>query len=185
MDGLSHVSLTGVPGFCGKVRSSSLIQFHSTESFPANEVIVSDISNVTTILMIDDNVGDVGLFRQVLEGRQDVILHSLPNATQAFAFLAKKFPFTRAPDPDLVFLDLRMPIISGHSIIPVIKGNVQRSHTKVIVFTSSTLEVDRIRCRDLGADDYLVKPRDWDEWREAITRAIAESGRMSSGPQGH
>jgi len=145
---------------------------------------MNGISNVTTILMIDDNVGDIGLFRQVLEGRQDVVLHSLPNVAQALAFLAKKFPFTRAPDPDLVFIDLRMPIISGHSIIPVIKGDAQRLHTRVIVFTSSTLEVDRIRCRDLGADEYLVKPRDWDEWREVITRAIAENGRLSSGPLG-
>lgn len=141
---------------------------------------MNDHPNVTIILMIDDNVGDIGLFRQVIEGRQDVVLYSLPNATQALAFLAKKFPFTQAPDPDLVFLDLRMPMISGHSIIPVIKGNAQRLHTKVIVFTSSTLEADRNRCRELGADSYLVKPRDWNEWREVITRVIAEHGRKDT-----
>jgi two-component system response regulator len=151
----------------------------ASQPFPASEETVND-PKAMIILMIDDNVGDIGLFRQVVDDRRDVVLHSLPNATQALAFLAKKFPFTQAPDPDLVFLDLRMPMISGHSIIPVIKGHPQRLHTRVVVFTSSTLEGDRSRCRDLGADDYIVKPKDWNEWKEVINRVIAENALRTS-----
>ena len=121
-----------------------------------------------TVLMVDDNPGDLGLVRQVLDTIDEVALHAVSNVPQAHAFLMKRFPYQDAPDPDLILLDLRMPMVSGHAVITAVKQNPKLSHTKVVVFTSSQLDADRLQCETLGADDYVCKPTDWSAWQTTI-----------------
>ena len=125
-----------------------------------------------TILMVDDNPGDFGLLRQVLGNFDEIILHAVPNVAQAHAFLTRLRPYQQAPTPDLIFIDLRMPIESGHAVISLVKRELKLLQTKVVVFTSSMLDADRIQCDELGADDYVCKPTDWSEWQATIDRVL-------------
>jgi chemotaxis family two-component system response regulator Rcp1 len=132
-----------------------------------------------TILMVDDNPGDLGLVRQVLDDVKGVALHAVPNVVQAHAFLTKRRPFHESPTPDLVILDLRMPMSSGHGIISLVKQGLKLPHTKVVVFTSSLLDEDRFLCEELGADDFICKPTDWSDWQGTIVRVLTRHRLLS------
>ncbi len=60
--------------------------------------------------------------------------------------------------PNLVFLDLHMPVLDGFEICKTLKTNPETSHIPIIIITASTRKEDLTKAFDLGADDYLTKP---------------------------
>jgi CheY-like chemotaxis protein len=124
------------------------------------------------VLVVEDSFGDIGLFHEIFSEINGFVLHTALSLVQAQAFLEKRPPFEDAPTPDLVFLDLNMPIAPGYQLLPIIRGDAELKHIKVAIFTSSENSADVRRCRDLGADDYILKPSDWPEWKSAIVAAL-------------
>jgi CheY-like chemotaxis protein len=62
------------------------------------------------------------------------------------------------PLPAVVFLDLKLPLISGHDVLAWIRQQRELETVVVIVLTSSNEASDLSRCYALGANSYLVKP---------------------------
>jgi CheY-like chemotaxis protein len=122
--------------------------------------------------VVEDNRGDVDLFREALAGLDGVTVHAVPNVVQARDFLTRKPPHLHAPVPDVIFLDLNLPIFMGYSLLPAIKADPALRHIRIVVFTSSENPDDQQLCTELGADDYLVKPLNWPEWRSAVLLAL-------------
>lgn len=120
------------------------------------------------ILVVEDQPGDVHLIRMCTENLPGIILHTVPNAVQAHRFLQRRVPFELAPIPDLILLDLRMPIYDGSSVLETVRETPDLLYTPVVVFTSSNLLSDQRRCRGLGAADYVTKPTDWPAWQSTI-----------------
>lgn len=125
------------------------------------------------ILLVEDNPGDVFLFQQCLVDTPGFLLHTCQNLAQARAFLQRRAPFADAPRPDIVFLDLGLPIHPGHEFIRFIKQDGGSPAIQVVVFTSSNSHRDMKVCRGYGADEYLIKPMDWPEWKPVIAKALA------------
>lgn len=120
------------------------------------------------VLVVEDEPGDVHLIKTAVERWPDVVLYTVPNAVQANQFVLRKAPFEQVPTPDLVLLDLRMPLYDGSAVLNIIHGNPDFAECKVVVFTSSRLLADQSRCKKLGAHDYVNKPTDWPAWKETI-----------------
>jgi len=59
--------------------------------------------------------------------------------------------------PDLIILDLMLPIMSGFDVLKTLKADDATKYIKVIVFSNLGEESDIKTCLDLGANDYLVK----------------------------
>ena len=59
--------------------------------------------------------------------------------------------------PDLIILDLMLPIMSGFDVLAQLKGSDATKGIKVIVFSNLGEESDIKKCLDMGANDYLVK----------------------------
>jgi DNA-binding response OmpR family regulator len=79
---------------------------------------------------------------------------------------------TKANKIDLVLLDVNMPDISGFEICKILKGNPQTSKIAVILLTGlgKTKDVDTgFQC---GANDYLIKPVDWDRVKSKISKLL-------------
>jgi DNA-binding response OmpR family regulator len=72
---------------------------------------------------------------------------------------------------DLVFLDLKMPVMSGFEVLEWLRSASLPRTPKVIVLSGSNDHGDRIRATELGAADYIVKPIAGDDLRERITQA--------------
>src|SRR5579862_1026590 len=62
----------------------------------------------------------------------------------------------RATKPNLVLLDLRMPLVNGQEVCRQIRK--ESEEVPVIILTGSADEVDRVLLLEMGADDYVIKP---------------------------
>lgn len=60
--------------------------------------------------------------------------------------------------PDLIVLDIMLPIKDGLQILKELKGNRKSEDIPVIMLTAKTTEIDKVKGLDLGADDYISKP---------------------------
>ena len=116
------------------------------------------------VLLVEDCAGDVLLTRTILaELPIPIKLQIARNGLQGLLMLGD-----REFKPDLVILDLSMPEVSGHSLL-------ERYHPKdvpVVVFSSSWSETDKRQALALGARDYIHKPMDAQEFREAVRGMI-------------
>jgi PleD family two-component response regulator len=112
------------------------------------------------VLLVEDNAGDALLVGQALaECHISVHLHIARDGEQALQIL-------KAPDfkPDLVILDLNIPKVSGYTVLSLYGSK----KTAVIVFSASENETDVDRALSLGAKDYVHKPMDLDEYKDAV-----------------
>ena len=110
------------------------------------------------ILIADDEPFIRTLLEQTLEDFEDkgVILLMARNGEEALRL-------AQTENPDLVFLDVMMPHLSGYEVCRRIKEDVELSSTYVILLTARGQEVDRVRGIDVGADEYITKPFDPDD----------------------
>lgn len=60
--------------------------------------------------------------------------------------------------PELVLLDVNMPKLDGFEVCRLLKREPQTRDIKVVMLTARTTDADRARARDVGADDYFIKP---------------------------
>jgi DNA-binding response OmpR family regulator len=123
------------------------------------------VERVRHIFLIEDNAGDVLLIRQTLEQQRIPLrLHVAVDGAQALFMLAEE-----RFEPDLILLDLNLPLVSGIHFL-------ERSKPKapVVVFSSSSNPAD-IRCSvDLGAKEFVQKPTDLEAYAERVCRIVRD-----------
>ena len=114
------------------------------------------------LLLVEDNEDDVFLMKRALKDARVVNpLYIVEDGQQAVDYLggAGKFADRESyPLPAVVFLDLKLPLISGHDVLAWIRRQKEFESLVVIVLTSSNEATDLNRCYSLGANSYLVKP---------------------------
>ena len=114
------------------------------------------------ILLVEDNEDDVFLTQHALTAAgvlNPVIVVS--TGAQAIDYLSGENMFRdrgEYPMPAVVFLDLKLPLISGHEVLAWIRGQRQLESLVVVVLTSSSEPSDVRRSYSLGANSYLAKP---------------------------
>jgi len=72
--------------------------------------------------------------------------------------------------PKVIFLDLKLPKVSGLEVLKEVKNNATTKKIPVIVVTSSTEDPDIETSYDMGANSYVVKPVDFDDFVEKINQ---------------
>ncbi|MBC8096660.1 MAG: response regulator [Akkermansiaceae bacterium] len=115
-----------------------------------------------TILLVEDSDDDVFIFRRTakIAGIANPI-QVVCEGEEALAYLGGTGPYADRkahPVPFLLFLDLKLPQLSGLDILQWIREQPQLSEVSVVVLTSSAEERDIVRAYQLGARSYLVKP---------------------------
>jgi CheY-like chemotaxis protein len=127
------------------------------------------------ILLVEDNEDDVFLMKRALQGANVVNpLYVVEDGQEALDYLggAGKFADRDSyPLPVVVFLDLKLPYISGHDVLAWTRRQKELGSLVVIVLTSSNEASDLSRCYALGANSYLVKPPTPDQL-EDLARAF-------------
>jgi len=114
------------------------------------------------LLLVEDNEDDVFLMKRALQGAHVVNpLQVVEDGQEALDYLGGNGKFAdrdQYPLPAVVFLDLKLPFISGHDVLAWIRQQKEFETLVVIVLTSSNEASDLSRCYALGANSYLVKP---------------------------
>ena len=128
------------------------------------------MNRVPRVLVVEDEQDIAALIKHALERSGDAhvaVAHSGDTALRA----------VRDTAPDLVILDINLPVISGTEVCRIMRGNAETAHTPIIILTARTSESERVAGLDLGADDYVTKPF---SLRELSARVRAVLRRRSS-----
>jgi two-component system, chemotaxis family, response regulator Rcp1 len=131
-------------------------------------------AKLANILLAEDNDDDVVLMRHGFElAKLAVELHHVQNGQQCMDFLRKNGPFANAPSPDLVLLDLNMPIMSGREVLAELVADEKLNHIPVVILTTSAEDRDILAMYKLRCSSYIVKPVDFDQFLRVI-RSIGD-----------
>lgn len=123
------------------------------------------------ILLIDDNPNDLDLTVYALKKSEAV--HAVQPARDGvealdFLFCQGQFSARNMNNlPRLILLDLKLPRVDGWGVLEKVKSDPRTYHIPVVVLTSSSDPNDIARCLKLGANSYVVKPVDYDEFIQA------------------
>jgi CheY-like chemotaxis protein len=121
------------------------------------------------ILLVDDNPADVVLMQEALvAGRYESRISNVADGKQAMAFLNRAGQYANAPRPDLVILDLNLPKKDGRAVLAEVKTDVRLRVIPVIMFSTSRSIIEIVRCYELGANCYVSKPGNLEEYFQTV-----------------
>lgn len=125
------------------------------------------------ILLVEDNADDVELTRIAFaEARIANPLHVVGDGRQALDYLFGRGEWAdRDPEvdpPSLVLLDLNMPRLDGREVLQAIRAEARTRSLPVVVMTTSAEPFDVEACYALGANSYIRKPVDFDQFMGAV-----------------
>ncbi|MEW5744941.1 MAG: response regulator [Nitrospirota bacterium] len=121
------------------------------------------------ILLIEDNPGDVDLVREALsEAKVRNELHVATDGEEAMKFLRREGHYADAPVPDLILLDLNLPVKNGREVLAEIKSDPELGIIPVVVLTTSKEETDIIKSYRLHANCYITKPVDFEQFLNVV-----------------
>lgn len=122
-----------------------------------------------SILIIEDNPDDGLLTMRALKKLSYKNIKLAENGSQALDYLYNQTDDENSDHlpPDLILLDLNLPIIDGFTLLKKIRSSGSTKHIPVIVLTSSGEDKDIKESYDLGANSYIRKPVDFIEFEKA------------------
>lgn len=130
-------------------------------------------SRIAEILLVEDNEDDVFLTRAAFEtSGLRVNLHHVDNGEKCLKFLRKEAPYVDTPFPDLILLDMHMPVMGGHEVLSEIVKDERLRTVPVVVLTTSSEAEDIKMMYHLRCNSYITKPVNFDNF----VKAIAELG---------
>jgi two-component system response regulator len=122
-------------------------------------------SEPKTILLVEDNADDEQLTLRAM--RQSEVPNMIRVARDGAEALEHLFaPGARLPD--LILLDLKLPKVSGLEVLQRLRADERTRALPVVVLTSSDEERDIVESYSLGANSYIRKPVDFDEFIDAV-----------------
>ncbi|MDJ0844543.1 MAG: response regulator [Crocosphaera sp.] len=120
------------------------------------------------MLLIEDDPNDIELIQLALENYHFVNqMDIVEDGEQALEYLfgvGGNNP--RQQLPRLILLDLKLPKITGLQVLEAIRRDPHTKNTVVVVMTSSAEDEDIQACYNLGVNSYLIKPLDFQQFRE-------------------
>ena len=124
----------------------------------------------TTLLFIDDDEDDLGFFYQAIK-EIDRNIHCFlhKDSESAMQLLQQDLALC----PDLIFLDLNMPRLSGKHCLAMIKQMARHKYTPVIICTTSASQTDMDETWELGATCYLTKPPTVHDWKCELNEVLS------------
>jgi DNA-binding response OmpR family regulator len=121
------------------------------------------------VLIVEDEQDIAGLIKHTLERGGEADAEIVGSGDAALRAVTDR-------PPDLIILDLNLPVVSGTEVCRILRSRVDVPHVPIIMLTARTSEDDRVSGLDQGADDYVTKPFSLREL-SARVRAVLRRGR--------
>ena len=109
------------------------------------------------ILLVDDDEDDQTLFVDALNQIDNSFRCDVANSGQE-AMLSLR---TKAPTPDIIFLDLNMPKMNGYECLAEIKSEAKFKHIPVVIYSTVTMQSENERTQLMEAEHFFTKPNDF------------------------
>ena len=128
--------------------------------------------NQVELLLVEDDPNDVELaMRSLRKHHLANKIHVARDGEEALDFLHARGPYAArnaAGLPKVVFLDLKLPKVSGLEVLKEMKGNPRLRSIPVVVMTSSREQRDLVEGYRLGVNSYIQKPIDFDQFQNVV-----------------
>ena len=114
------------------------------------------------ILVIEDNEPDFVLLEKALEMIEDINIEvfNAKNGQEGLDFVFKEGNFTKAPTPDIIILDLNLPVMSGFEVLKNLKSDPLHKLIPIVVYSTSDEKGDICSSYSLYANSYITKTFD-------------------------
>ncbi len=125
-----------------------------------------------SILLVEDNENDIQLTLRALKKNgifNEIVIAR--NGEEALEYLHGTGQYAgRNSDqlPQVVLLDLKLPKVDGHEVLQHIRSTERTRYLPVVIMTSSKEEQDILSSYHLGANSYIRKPVDFEQFSEAV-----------------
>jgi CheY-like chemotaxis protein len=116
-------------------------------------------------LQVDDDSDDCELFMEALFAVSNSSYTAINDPVEAYNKLLMK-----EIKPDVIFLDLNMPVMSGLEFLTEIKKQKALQAIPIIIFSTSQLEEIKREARQLGACDYISKPNNFNDLKQILSK---------------
>lgn len=135
--------------------------------------------SIHRILVADDNNDHVLLTLDALEQtlEPDAEVRVARDGREALAVL-----FGEEWVPDLLLLDIQMPVVDGFEVLRRVKEDERLNAVAVVMLTSSSDERDALRSHGLGSERFLTKPVSAAALRELVAKILSRSSRVEVNP---
>jgi DNA-binding response OmpR family regulator len=128
-------------------------------------------------LIVEDEQDIAGLIKHTLERGGDAEAQIVASGDAALKAVT-------ARPPDLIILDLNLPVLSGLEVCRILRARADLPHVPIIMLTARTSEDDRVLGLDHGADDYVTKPFSLRELSARVRAVLRRSGNADDRRQG-
>src|SRR5258708_1173329 len=121
------------------------------------------------VMLIEDNEDDILMLQEFVMASDAIDMEMVArDGEEGLAYLRRKAKHNVASLPDLVLLDINMPKKNGFEVLREVKRDPLLQHLVVAVLTSSTREEDIIQAYSEGANSYINKPADFEQFQQII-----------------
>ena len=130
------------------------------------------MDKIKSILLVEDNEDDIDLTlislkKNRIANRVDIVR----DGAEALEYLFSEGRYAgrdKSEQPAVVLLDLNLPIVNGLEVLAKIRSDEKTKRLPVVIFTTSNEEKDLIGSYNYGANSYVRKPVDMDQFNDAI-----------------
>ncbi|MBI2431796.1 MAG: response regulator [Candidatus Hydrogenedentes bacterium] len=127
-------------------------------------------SELINFVLIEDDDDHAAIVLRTLERNRVVNnVKRLIDGADALAYLREEPPYAGRPMPDVILLDLKLPKVDGHEVLKKIKEDPGLKHIPVVILTTSNAEADRAKAYAHHANSYLVKPVNFQRFRQMVS----------------
>jgi CheY-like chemotaxis protein len=117
------------------------------------------------ILLVEDNLEDAGsAIRALKHGDVKCRVSPVRDGEEAMQFLRAEGIYARAPRPDLILLDLKLPKKDGREVLAEIRADSDLANIPVVVLTVSPTHREVLESEGLEVESYMVKPVDREQF---------------------
>ena len=127
-----------------------------------------------TILLVEDNPDDEALTLRALKKHN--FAHTVDvvhDGAEALDYVFCKGEYAerdKSQMPQLILLDIKLPKVDGLEVLKEIRGSQHYSHIPIVMLTTSTEESDVVRSYDNGANSFIKKPVDFNEFLDVVNK---------------
>jgi Response regulators consisting of a CheY-like receiver domain and a winged-helix DNA-binding domain len=126
------------------------------------------------ILIVEDDANNRDLIARLVElmGHEPILA----------ADGAQGVALARSAQPDLIVMDMGLPVLNGWQATHRIKSQPATRHIPILALTAYALTEDRTRSLDAGCDDFETKPIDFSRFREKVEALLRQRGKEPTAP---
>jgi CheY-like chemotaxis protein len=137
--------------------------------FEGRRPVASESRLSLHVLVVDDDDADAMMIDEALSTVDPpAMIHRVSDGREAIDYLHRRGAYAEATRPDLILLDLNMPVMNGHEVLAEVKADDALKVIPVVVLTTSSAIEDVVSSYEHRANAYVTKPIDLDSFEAAV-----------------